>query len=1048
MGSRTGRSALTVAITLVVLSTSVTLVNPVEATVDNGVAVAPAPLPLPTGGAVRPAASPSAPRPDYLDVPRGSSFEQAAAWFSSEGIDPGRLFRRSSTVTRRQMALFLWRMMGRPEGRSSCGYRDVPNSFAVHREFATAACFLKDADVVNGYNNDPGRFAPFVTIDRGQMAAALWRLADKPASTLSCGIVDLPSSADARRGICWLKAWGIATGYGGDPTRFAPRVTATREHMATHMFGVAGIGEAWKDGVTARGSVEQLSVQGAPGTRVSVYDADGSLVDSSTLDADGGKLWRAVAPGDYRIVYAGSDRNHLTRVKVRPEDLQGLEHPHPSGPLYTGQTLKKGFNYLTTRDGTRLGALVTLPAGPGPYPTLVEYSGYDLSNPFEVTAGSSPFRLLAPEFGYALVQVQMRGTGCSGGAFDYFEPLQSLDGYDAIETVAAQSWVKANAVTGKKVVGTVGISYPGISQLFVAQTQPPSLGAITPVSVIADTARAVLFPGGIYNNGFALSWASGRVNEARPARPGAVDRPWVGGQTWVGQKITARNANGAPIPGYVPDDVCRLNQRLHGQAVDLLNRIENSKNETPGDYYLSPTRFADRITAPTLMVGAWQDEQTGGFWPNMLHQFPETTFVRMIAQNGTHIEPIGPDNLKATFEHLAFFVKGQRPAMNTVLLNFLVSIAVNQLFGGQTPPPGGELSFTASEYDNTTKYPTYASAEAAYRAAPRAIIRLENGAGPAGQAGGSLIPSESVAFKRWPLAGDETTPLTWYFLADGVLSLTPPTALDGRESRMTYTYDPANGPTTNWRGGAGCSEWSPEPTANNGASCFDWKEPAREKQAALLGDAFTGDTLLAGTGLADLWLTWNPTGTPEFTDTDVEVTISEVRPDGREIYVQSGWARTSFCVEDPELSQPGVPWFTGTAEDAATCALTPGEATRVTVPIFPYAHIFRAGSKLRVTIDAPGGTRVLWKFDTRPDPASHTIHMSASMPSSITLNQVTNVLVDTYTTGVAPPVATRWQSRPWTAARLQTAPKCSVLRGQPCRTYPGALPVNRDGSTG
>ena len=34
--------------------------------------------------------------------------------------------------------------------------------------------------------------------------------------------------------------------------------------------------------------------------------------------------------------------------------------------------------------------------------------------------------------GFAVVDVNMRGTGCSGGAYDFFEPLQSLDGYDVI----------------------------------------------------------------------------------------------------------------------------------------------------------------------------------------------------------------------------------------------------------------------------------------------------------------------------------------------------------------------------------------------------------------------------------------------------------------------------------------------------------------------------------------------------------------------------------------------------------------------------------------
>src|SRR5438132_307621 len=102
------------------------------------------------------------------------------------------------------------------------------------------------------------------------------------------------------------------------------------------------------------------------------------------------------------------------------------------------------------------------------------------------------------------------GTGCSGGAFDYFEPLQSLDGYDVVETVARQPWAMHHKV------GLLGISYGGISQLFVAATRPPSLAAIAPLSVIDDTATT-LYPGGILNTRCALSFAQDRVHEAKPA---------------------------------------------------------------------------------------------------------------------------------------------------------------------------------------------------------------------------------------------------------------------------------------------------------------------------------------------------------------------------------------------------------------------------------------------------------------------------------------------------------------------------------------------------
>jgi len=113
---------------------------------------------------------------------------------------------------------------------------------------------------------------------------------------------------------------------------------------------------------------------------------------------------------------------------------------------------------------------------------------------------------LAGVLGFATVGVNMRGTGCSGGAYDFFEPLQLLDGYDIIETVATQEWAYK--------VGMDGISFPGISQLFVGGARPPHLAAITPFSVIADIYSTPGFPGGIFNNGFAQSWLQERKHDA------------------------------------------------------------------------------------------------------------------------------------------------------------------------------------------------------------------------------------------------------------------------------------------------------------------------------------------------------------------------------------------------------------------------------------------------------------------------------------------------------------------------------------------------------
>ncbi|MEZ5374486.1 MAG: CocE/NonD family hydrolase [Microthrixaceae bacterium] len=175
------------------------------------------------------------------------------------------------------------------------------------------------------------------------------------------------------------------------------------------------------------------------------------------------------------------------------------------------------------------------PIEDGPYPTVVEYSGYGASRPDSPQPGSR----IAGFLDFATVGVNMRGTGCSGGVFDVFNPAQHADGYDVIEAVAAQPWVANNSV------GMVGLSYAGISQLYVAATQPPSLAAITPLSVIDGPWREQ-WPGGVYNDGFTKQWLAERDRQAQ-----------AGGQSWDAKRIAAG------------DTVCADNQRIRSQNLDF-----------------------------------------------------------------------------------------------------------------------------------------------------------------------------------------------------------------------------------------------------------------------------------------------------------------------------------------------------------------------------------------------------------------------------------------------------------------------------------------------
>src|SRR3954453_8208376 len=322
----------------------------------------------------------------------------------------------------------------------------------------------------------------------------------------------------------------------------------------------AGAGGAQAAPFSAHGSVEQVYVTGlGAGAKASLLDRRGKQVAARSADALGGLLFRDGKPGGgYRVSSGGTRSDALTVLTTRAAP--------PSTDFYGQSIPSSGYGYMTTRDGIKLaydvpppsdisnaaGAGIPSISTGGPYPTLIEYSGYGYANPEGPVNGIA---ILANLMGFAVVDVNMRGTGCSGGAFDFFEPLQSLDGYDVIETIARQPWVKDHKV------GMMGISYGGISQLFTAQLQPPSLAAISPLSVI-DATQTTLYPGGVLNTGFAVDWAKDRVHDALPASP-------TGGQPWAWDRIQEGDA------------VCKTNQDMHGEAVDLLAKVKANNHYIP-----------------------------------------------------------------------------------------------------------------------------------------------------------------------------------------------------------------------------------------------------------------------------------------------------------------------------------------------------------------------------------------------------------------------------------------------------------------------------------
>jgi len=694
----------------------------------------------------------------------------------------------------------------------------------------------------------------------------------------------------------------------------------------------------------AHGSVGQAwLVDAGPGRSIDLTDASGRVLRSAAADEHGSLLLRDLAPGVYRVVSGGGPDGLVASEPIVVTD----EASHPDASWYAEQEIGSGYGYLRTRDGTLLSIEVELPGPPsgGPYPTVVEYSGYDAADPDSSQASAA----LAKALGFATVSVNLRGTGCSGGVFEFFEPLQSTDGYDVIETIAAQSWVKG----GK--VGMVGASYSGITQLFVARLNPPSLAAITPLAVVSDTGRGVLRPGGIFNDGFASSWVLGRQQDARP-----------GGQAWSRRRIEGG------------DQTCIDNMRLRGFTRDIVETVAANPYRVPAVADpLSPATFVDRIEAPVFLAGSWQDEAVGGTFADMIERF-RVANARFTMTNGGHGEALIAPVMSRWIEFLRLYVDDSVPHAGALEALVLATVG-GAVFGTPNPP---------IEPDRYAGVTSLEEARARFEADDRVRILFENGAGgPPGQ----TFPSFEKGFAAWPIPG--TRAASWWLDRDGRLSDSPPVG----EGADVFRYDPSRARVTTLPGGG--TGWDARPD-------WKWEAPPEGTALSFETEPLAATLVLAGTGSVDLWLS---STSP---DTDLQVTLSEVRPDGNESYVQTGWLRASARAVDEAWSTELRPIFDGREETIRP--LPPGEPSLARVQIPSFAHVFRAGSRIRLVVGAPGGDRSQWTFDALPAEGDqrNVIERSAAHPSRIVLPVIPDV------DGVP--------------ANL---PPCPSLRAQPCRVH-------------
>ncbi len=764
----------------------------------------------------------------------------------------------------------------------------------------------------------------------------------------------------------------------------APTVGAT---AGSDLQGNGSVDEAWLTGAIPGDSVTILQ-NGSPVA---------SAANPGTADALGSLIIRDLTPG------SGYSWDDITSGATTPafSVLAPDANPATGSVLYNGQPLHSGLNYLTMRDGIQLAATVRYPYGStcssaAPCPTVIEYSGYGTAGPSDPIAsllGQPVDSHLLPDSatqvgsvvarvgGFATVSLQMRGTGCSGGAYDLFGYPSDYDAYDAVEIVAHQDWVSNHKV------GMVGISYSGLSEFPSAGTNPPDLAAIAPMSP-TDDLFSTGYPGGIYNNGFAAGWIGARIDDAKAAAA------WSGGglmplasapvlhvgQSWVYYEIDAEmTASGGT------SSACLAAQALHGQSESLASLVGPAMvapGTGPGrDRSLfdrrSMSQWAARITAPVFVSGALQDEQTGPQWPALLSALPSTTPVFAHLINGGHIDSTGPQIISQWLEFLDIYVAVQVPIAPT---GFAAAVIGN--FTKFAAGTSAELALPATRF-TTDKNVAKARTDFA-RHTSRVTVLFDNGASTAGS--GNPGSTYSADFTTWPAKGKTVT----YFLGAGGALASKPLKTSSSASLL---LDPAVRPAVSLPSG---NAWSAAPPWN-------WTTVPAANGLGFQTAPFVTDTTIVGPATLDLWV---ESSTPVL---DFQASITEVRPsDNQEEYVTSGFLRSSNQVDLVSSSSLfTIPSYL--ASDAQPLAPTAYRLLRI--PIDPIAHTFRAGTELRVVVSAPGGDRPSWTFDSVDAGQTASVGLGRVGASALVVRSVRNVRTD------------------------RTVPTCGSLRGEPCRAY-------------
>jgi hypothetical protein len=389
---------------------------------------------------------------------------------------------------------------------------------------------------------------------------------------------------------------------------------------------------------------------------------------------------------------------------------------------------------------------------------------------------------------------------------------------------------------------------------------------------------------------------------------------------------------------------------------------------------------------PTYMACQFTDEQTGGHCQDLAEHFTGTEKKWFTWTNGTHVDSLDPETFNRWYDFLELYVAHQAPISNSALIRAGAPVIYQQAMGinGVTLPP-----------DPIQQQPTYEGALAAFEALPSIRVLFDNGAG--GNNPGEPLPGFEHSFSSFPVPG--TTARSWFVGANGTLADRPSPTAGTNAFKWNAKARPLTDFTGDTAGGTG-GLWTATPP-------YKWLPAPAGSGVSYMTDPLTENATVVGAGAVHLWVR------SSMPSVDLQATLSEVRPDGKEEFVQGGWVRGNERKLDAAKSTPLEPVLSLRKKDVH--GMPHKRYVEVTIPLYYEGHAYRAGSRIRLTITAPNGDQPIWSFsETKPSKGNPKVSIaySKARPSSLVLPVVPGVDVPT------------------------GLPPCPGLRGEPCRDFP------------